>query len=300
LPLPTSGELCYNLDMLKTYLPKLSLFLGILLAFSGCSINHVMRVENREIIGVQTMLGELHDAPVILVGERHDAAAHHELQLQVIKSLKESGKSVAIGMEMFEGASQKALDAWTAGKAPEEAIRKVYGANWRNLPWELYADILRYARANRIPIIALNAPRSIVQKVSQQGFAGLTPGDLSLLPPGINAQASDAYLEFMRGAYSAHGRSGESFRNIYEAQMLRNKVMARRVVDYLTLHPESTVVVLAGGGHARKEGGIPAELGGLRYRVVLPTIPGLNAKTVTKKDGDYLLEEPYAWLELIF
>jgi uncharacterized iron-regulated protein len=286
--------------MLKTCLPKLLLFLAVLLSLTGCSITQVMRVENREIIGVQTMLGELHDAPVILVGERHDAAAHHDLQLQVIKSLRESGKSVAIGMEMFEGASQKALDAWSAGKAPEEAIRKAYGSNWRNLPWELYVEILRYARANRIPIIALNAPRSMVQKVSQYGFAGLSSENLSQLPSGINAQASDAYLDFMRGAYSAHGRSGESFRNICEAQLLRNKVMARRVVDYLALHPESTVVVLAGGGHTREEGGIPAELGGLRHRIVLPTIPGLNSKTVSKKDGDYLMEEPFSWLELIF
>ena len=82
--------------------------------------------------------------------------------------------------------------------------------------------------------------------------------------------------------------------------MLRNRVMARRISDYLALHPESTMVVLAGGGHAREQGGIPAELGGLQYRIVLPTIPGLNDATVTKNDADYLLEEPYAWLEMIF
>jgi hypothetical protein len=60
------------------------------------------------------------------------------------------------------------------------------------------------------------------------------------------------------------------------------------------------VVVLAGGGHAREEGGIPAELGSLRHRIVLPGIPGLGSETVTRKDGDYLMEEPYSWLGMIF
>ena len=285
--------------MRKTII-SLSLFFWIVLTLTGCSITHVMRVEDHQVIGVESMIDELHDAPVILVGERHDAASHHKLQLEIIKGLQAKGRPIAIGMEMFEGPSQKALDAWISWKAPEQAFRKVYEWNWRNLPWELYEDILRYARDNSIPLVALNAPRGIVQKVSQGGASALSKEDLLQLPSGIDLEVSDAYLDFMASAYPAHGRSGEAFCYICQAQMLRNRVMARRVSDYLALHPESTMVVLAGGGHAREKGGIPAELGKLRYRIVLPKIPGLDAKNIGKGDADYLMEEPYLWLENIF
>jgi len=286
--------------MHKTLLAQAFLLFAIGLTLTGCSITHVMRLGDRKVIDVATMVRELDDTPVVLVGEFHDSTPQHGLQLAVIKGLHAKGRPVAIGMEMFEAASQRDLDDWSAGKVSEDDFRKVYEWNWRNLSWWLYAEILRYARDNRIPVIALNAPRRAVSKVSDLGVASLSSEELDLLPPGINLEVSDAYLDFMRSAYPLHGRSGEGFRNICQAQMLRNRVMARRVTDYLALHPGSTVVVLAGGGHARVAGGIPAELGDLRRRVVLPTVPGLNPEQVSGNDGDYLMEEPYSWLGLSF
>jgi len=286
--------------MFKTALPQAALLLVVILTLTGCSITHVMRIKDRQVIDVETMIGELRAAQVVLVGEVHTAPSHHKLQLDVIKNLRSAAKPLAIGMEMFEGPSQKTLDAWSAGQVSEAAFRKVFAWNWRNISWGLYEDILIYARDNGIPIIALNAPRELVQKVSQQGASSLSGQELEELPPGINLEVSDDYLNFMSSAYPVHGRSGEAFRNICQAQMLRNRVMARRIGDYLALHPGSTMVVLAGGGHTRENGGIPAELGNLAHLVVLPAIPGLSPGTVSGNDGDYLLEEPYSWLELLF
>jgi len=275
---------------------KALLLSSLLAALTGCSITKAMRVENREVIDVKTMIGELRGSPLVFVGERHDASSHHELQLDILKAIKAEGKPLAIGMEMFEDSSQRALDAWSAGKVPENAFRKVFAWNWRNMPWGLYRDIMIFARDNSVPIVALNAPREVVQSVAKKGFPSLTPEQLKLLPPGIDAEVTDAYLQFMMSFYPMHGRSGEAFRNISEAQMLRNRVMARRIGDYLQLHPETVMVVIAGGGHARAKGGIPAELGKLPYKIVLPPIPALDADTVTGGDADYLLVEPFSWL----
>jgi len=291
-PLSPARDLCYNLAMRQTIVP-LALLCALILTLTGCSITHVMRIGDHQVIGVESMIEELHDAPVILVGERHDAASHHKLQLEIIKGLQAKGRPLAIGMEMFEGPSQKVLDAWISGTATEQTLWKVYESNWRNIPWNLYEDILYYARDCKIPLIALNAPRGIVQKVAQYGASALSKEDLLQLPSGINLEVSEEYLDFIGSAYPAHGRGGEAFRHICEAQMLRNRVMARGVSDYLALHPERTMVVLAGGGHAREKGGIPEELGKLQHRIVLPSIPGMDAETVSKEDADYLMEEPY-------
>ncbi|HBA86718.1 MAG TPA: hypothetical protein DCZ75_01685 [Geobacter sp.] len=265
----------------------------LLILLCGCSITQAMRVENREVVDVKTMIDELRGSPLVFVGERHDAPAHHDLQLDILKAIKAEGKPVAIGMEMFEESSQRAIDAWTAGKVPEEAFRKVFAWNWRNLPWDLYRDLLIYARDNRIPVVALNAPRDVVAAVAKRGFASLTPEQLRQLPEGTDASVNDEYLKFMMSFYPMHGRQGDAFRNIGEAQMLRNKVMARRISDYMKLHPDTVMVVIAGGGHARENGGVPAELKELSYKIVLPPIPGLTSETVTTKDANYLLVEPF-------
>jgi uncharacterized iron-regulated protein len=273
--------------------------LVILLFLSGCSITRALRVEDRTTIDVRTMIDEVSAVPVVFVGERHDTALHHKLQLEVLKGLKAKGKSLAIGMEMFEGSSQKALDAWSAGKVPTHAFVKVYQSNWRNVPYWLYEDIFDYARDNHIPIVALNAPREIVKKVSRQGLSSLTSDDRRMLPPGADAEVSDAYLDFIRSSYSAHVGNGDHFRHICEAQMLRNRVMASRIRDYHQLHPESVMMVIAGGGHAREKGGVPAELGSLPFKIILPPIPGLSAESIRTEDTDYLLEEPFSLLDLL-
>ena len=272
-----------------------ALLLATLLALlTGCSVTQAMRVKNREMVDLETMIGELQDAPVVFVGERHDASSHHALQLDILKALKAAGKKLAIGMEMFERTSQPALDAWSDGKMPESAFRKVYERSWRNIPWGMYRDIMLFARDNGIPVVALNAPRKIVQAVAQKGFASLDAEQRGELPPDVDATVSGKYLQLMRSYYPSHGRDGDAFRNIAEAQRLRNMVMARRINDYLGLNPERVMVVIAGGGHARGSGGIPAELGNnLSYKIVLPPVPPLSLNSVRAEDADYLLVEPH-------
>lgn len=274
---------------------RLILLLLLLPLLCGCSISRAIRVEDRETVDVKLMIEDLYGVPVVFLGESHDVPAHHKLQLQVLEALQPRGERLVIGMEMFEKTSQPALDAWSAGKVPESAFRKVYQWSWRDIPWDMYSDIFLFARDHQIPIVALNAPREVVQAVARRGFASLTSVQLAELPPDVDARASDEFLEFIKGYTPRHGRSGEGFRNIAEAQMLRNMVMARRINDYLTAHPEKVMVVISGGGHARGVGGIPTELGGKwDYKIVLPPVPPLlDEENITPRDADYLLVEPF-------
>jgi uncharacterized iron-regulated protein len=258
-----------------------------------------MRVEDRTTVDVRTMIDEVSTVPIIFIGERHDASEHHKLQLEVLKGLKEKGKSLAIGMEMFEISSQEALDDWSANKVITNDFIKIYQWNWRNIPYWLYSDIFNFARDNHIPIVALNAPRVIVMKVSRQGLSSLTDNDKRLLPPDVDSEVSDAYMNLFRSSYWAHGRKRENFRYICEAQMLRNRVMARRIHDYHRLYPERVMVIIAGGGHTRAHGGIPTELGNLALKIIIPPISGVNAALINTNDAHYLLEEPFSILNLI-
>ena len=74
--------------------------------------------------------------------------------------------------------------------------------------------------------------------------------------------------------------------------MVWDKSMACHLMGYLKKNPDTTMVVLAGVGHAWKRG-ISEQLdNGITYRVVLPLIPDQVAKdTVTTADADYVLLE---------
>lgn len=261
-----------------------------LLALSACSITHAYRVIDGQRIKVAQMVAELGTTPVVLLGEEHDDMAHHELQLDVIQQMHQGPQPLAIGLEMFEIQHQAALDAWVAGRLPEGAFIPVYQANWRNLSWGYYRAIFIFAREQRIPLIALNAPKNMVQTVAKQGLSGLSDADLRALPGGVNAplRADEARAATAYGPI--HGHNTHATRFIAQAQVFRNRVMAKGIVRYLSQHPQARMAVLTGGLHAWRQGGIPAELEELAHTVILPPMAGMHLMDRSGSSADYVLD----------
>jgi uncharacterized iron-regulated protein len=225
----------------------------------------------------------------MLVGEHHATESHHWAQLQIIRALHESGVPVAIGLEMFRAESQSTLDKWTSGGIKERDFQKVYYDNW-NFPWPLYSMIFAYARERRIPMVGLNVPRDITRQVAMGGFQSLSKKDKNRLPQ-VTCRVDREYMAFIKKAYGAHAHGKLNFTYFCEAQLVWDKAMAIHALDYLKAHPKSSMVLLAGTGHAWKRG-VPEQLrqlSELTYTVVLPQISGrIEPGAVDDKDTDYI------------
>lgn len=252
----------------------------------------VSRVSDKKTISYAQMIADLGQSQIVFVGESHDNQGHHRLQLDLIKALHGSGKSLAVGFEMFTEKSQNALDEWVAGSLSHEEFIRVYYENW-NFPWPLYRDILLYLRDNKIPAVGLNVEPSITRKVAHSGFASLTKEELAMLPPDIGCAVDKHYMDFIRRAYAMHGHSDRGFLFFCQAQLLWDQVMARNIIGFLKRNPERVMVVITGNGHAWKRG-IPEQVrllsGDISYRVILPFIPGhIESRFISTGDTDYLL-----------
>ncbi|MEJ2314591.1 MAG: ChaN family lipoprotein [Nitrospirota bacterium] len=260
---------------------------------AGRSLGHypVIEVKDMNRISFETLVDRVKGANIIFVGEQHDVAEHHAIQLALIKAIRPSVEGMALGMEMFKAEQQEALDLWVGGKMEEGELRKTFTEYW-GLSWPLYRDILLYCRDEGIPIVALNVPKDITRKVADRGFASLTQEDLRRLPIGITCDVDKEYMEFIETVNRAHGRSGEGFVHFCEAQLLWDKVMAYRVVEYLRGNPGKTVVVLSGLVHSWKKG-IPAQVGkssDFTYKVILPLTPDTSQSTMNTDYADYFID----------
>jgi uncharacterized iron-regulated protein len=246
---------------------------------------------NGRLLPENDFASRLADQRFVLVGERHNMASHHRGQLEVIKLLVDKGVAVAIGMEMMRSDSQAFLDAWVAGRLKEDEIKTIYLDNW-NFPWELYRPIFIFARDHRIPIVGLNVPRAITRQVAREGFDSLSPAQREGLP-FVTCRIDDDYMAYIREAYGAHGHGNMSFNNFCEAQLVWDKAMAAKALQYSQKEPDRLMVILAGTGHARK-GGIPSQLiilGNRSFQVVLPEMPDiLSPETLDSKDADFLIQ----------
>ncbi|PSB20149.1 iron-regulated protein [Phormidesmis priestleyi ULC007] len=210
----------------------------------------------------QNVLQQLAMADVVYLGETHDRADDHRAQFAIIQSLHRLNPNLAIAMEMFQRPYQSVLDRYLAGTITEAQLKELteYETRW-GFPWEYYAPILRFAKKNRLPVIALNTPTEITRKVSRSGLESLTLADRRFIPPLSEILAEpDAYRERMRLIYQEiHQGKGNSsqFDRFFLAQILWDETMADRVSQFLRTNPTTNVVVLAGQGHIVYGDGIP-------------------------------------------
>ncbi len=234
------------------------------------------------------IVAQLHQARVVYVGEGHTTYEDHLLQLRIIRALYQHDPKLAIGMEMFNRSAQPALDGYIAGTIDEtEMLRKSeyfkrWGYDYRN-----YRDIIRFAQANKIPLLALNQQKEIVSKVFREsGTASLSKDELQLLPPDRDLDIP-GYRERIHSVFTMHrAPTPEQFKGFIQAQALWDETMAETVADYLIRHPAQRVVVIAGVGHVAKAEAIPPRVA-RRLEVKQAVVANTNSTEADPKQLDF-------------
>ncbi len=211
----------------------------------------------------QEIIKELQTARVVYLGEIHDRDSDRQQQLMIIESLFKYKPQVAIGMEMFQRPAQPIIDRYLVGKitAPQLREQTEFDRRW-GYKWESYEPILRFAKANNLPILALNTPTEITRKVAKQGLESLTGSDLQYIPPISEIDRSNAkYRETILASYQEHmgmvGTASKSFDRFYNAQLLWDETMADRIANFANQQPNYQIIVLAGQSHIEYGYGIP-------------------------------------------
>ncbi len=206
------------------------------------------------------VLSAIANAQVVYLGETHSSEADHTAQLAIVEALAEQNE-IAIGLEMFQRPFQPALDSYLTGDITEAELieQSEYETRW-GYDWEFYAPVLRYAKENQIPLIALNTPAEVTRQVATDGLSSLSGKALTYIPPVEDIDTTDeAYRDAVSAVFNAHGDMGHSlnFENFFAAQVLWDETMAERIVTQLAAEPARQVIVLVGEGHIAYDYGIP-------------------------------------------
>ena len=166
-------------------------------------------VDLANLTNLEALIPRLADRRVVFVGEAHDRYEDHLNQLAIIRGLHQRGADLAIGMEMFQQPFQAALDAYIAGEIDEDEMlrRTDYFERWR-FDYRLYRPILRFAREQGIPVIALNLEREITTKVGDGGLEALSAEERARIPAVIDRD-DPAYRARVKAVFDLHPRRGK-------------------------------------------------------------------------------------------
>lgn len=202
------------------------------------------------------------NACIVYLGETHDNPASHRLELQLLDALAERhpGRQ-ALGMEMFSRAQQPVLDRWVEGVLTEKAFLREsrWFENW-SMDFGYYRDLLNFARERHIPVIALNAEKSLVATVRSKTPDQLSAEEKARLP---QLDLTDPYHRGLVSAIlgeSSHG--GMQLDGFVRIQTLWDETMAESAARYLAspAGKDKHLLVVAGGNHVRSGFGIPRRL----------------------------------------
>jgi len=222
----------------------------------------------------------------VLLGESHTDVDHHLWQLNTLAALHGRGANLVIGFEAFPRRLQSVLNDWVEGKLTDAAFLKA--SEWRQV-WgydsALYMPLFRFARLNRIPMIALNVERRLVLQVGQRGWESVPVTERE----GISdpAPASVAYLRVLARAYlakktmqpGAADRAAQGpnlpeldeaefteamkepeFKRFVEAQLTWDRAMAEALAEARQNFGNAVVVGILGSGHVAGGHGVPRQL----------------------------------------
>ncbi|MBM3347401.1 MAG: ChaN family lipoprotein, partial [Betaproteobacteria bacterium] len=191
-------------------------------------------------VAASDVLARAAGARIVLLGERHDSAAHHRWQLDMLEALLARRPGLVVGFEAFPRRVQAALDRWVEGELGEEQFLKA--VDWERI-WgfdaALYLPLFRFAQRERVRMVALNVSRDTVRAVSQKGLAAVPVGEREGVADPAPATAD--YLGWLFTIYAGHARPGVTpsredvaFSRFVEVQLLWDGAMAQalaRAVD---------------------------------------------------------------------
>ena len=155
------------------------LFFGILFLLGGCAtkravpvplasiegvnahfgVGRIVSLKTEKSISFETLIDQLKPIDIIFIGEVHDNAEHHLLQVQILQALIARYGPVTVAMEFFQEPQQAIIDDYIDGGMTEEVFLR--DVDWRKqwgLDYLFYRPLIVMAKGATIATIPGKCP----------------------------------------------------------------------------------------------------------------------------------------------
>ena len=166
---------------------------------------------------------------------------------------------------MFERDEQIVLNEYLQGLITEKKFLDD-SRPWGNYKTD-YRPLVEFAKANKLDVIAANAPRRYVNMVSRNGRSSvdqLSKDAKAWLAPLPYSEASEAYAKKFTALMGGSNEASMGIKNILDSQSLWDATMADSMAKYLRQNKKALIVQLNGSFHSESRLGTVEHL--LRYR----------------------------------
>lgn len=191
-------------------------------------------------IAPETLVQQLKQADVVLIGEKHDEAAHHNAEAWLLAQTAESRQAGSVLLEMLDASQQRQVgevQAWmqSGGKTTPRRLNEKMG--WNNAwQWQDYSTLVHFLMGQKAKVLAANPERAAVHQAASFVPQGKAGGD---------ARVREALGKIMGGN---HGSTD----GLVSMQQFKDHTMAQNLIA-----APKPAWMLAGAIHTSKQLGVP-------------------------------------------
>lgn len=285
-------------QFMTLFAKKISMILGLLCA-TACSLSAqsgykkaytLFNAQGKE-IGYDELIAGLAAPEVVFIGEIHNCAITHWLELEITRSLYAlHGDSLTLGAEMFEADNQLIMDEYMHRTISYERFEEE-ARLWPNYSTDYYPFVF-FAKEHHIPFVATNVPRRYANVVKEKGLAyldSLSEEARRYLPPLPLRFEAQPEQEGMFGMMHALGKRGAQPEFLAQAQAVKDATMAwfiARNLRHKFLH-------FNGNFHSDRRGGIIPYLLEYRPGTTLKTVCAVRQEDISQLEEEHLGRADY-------
>lgn len=219
-------------------------------------VGHIVDLRTGEMATLDQLLAELADAPLILLGEKHDNPDHHALQLWLLQALEARRAQGGVVLEMLTVNQQEAVNQIQnqarAGVMPADMPAAL---DWhKGWDWQQYDDLVTHLVQQSYPLFAGNLNRDALMDIYRN-------------PPELIGTAStrdDVTLRLSEQIRESHCNK------LPETQlpaMLAVQQQRDRSLALVMLAAPRPALLIAGAYHVRYDLGVPLHIADLHSEV---------------------------------
>ena len=237
-------------------------------------------VHSGKIISSSELLADLATAQHLIIGEKHDNAEHHQIELWLIQNLLIQRPQGSVLLEMLTSEQQPRVNqvkCWLKDNPVVRDSRVQELLNWqKGWSWEMYGDIVMQLLRGPYPLLNANIGREQILALYK----------INEFPKGKPSTAPVAQEALRETIISMHEGNLESqqLTSMLSIQQQRDRYMARQL-----LSAPVPSLLIAGGYHASKSMGVPLHMEdlatGTHPVVLMLAEKGMN---ITVDHADYV------------
>lgn len=250
-------------------------------------VGRIWRPEDGRFVDETALAEDLAGSAYVLLGEKHDNPDHHLLQARLIKTLTALGRRPAVVWEMIPEARQQVLNHyWATYSRDAAALGGTLGWAASGWPaWSLYQPIAEAAMAAHLPMygggLSKAAVRTLARGKPSFEFAKRRRA-LGLNDPFPEEMRRRSLEQLYQGHCELMPR--EALGPLLTVQQARDAVLAEHL---LASSVDDGAVLIAGGGHVRKDFAVPLFLARHQPGVRITTVAFIEVRDGVLDPTDY-------------